>query len=140
MNVIEEILNTLEISEIKERLSQNRKEIKLISKHLYNLESSKKDLTLKLKFVENQLKSKIAEETVPGSGKKKFSSEGLREAEFIVQSAEDTEISSLRDDINNTYKDIQDKKIELEVNLKYYEELILDYRLAIELVGVLKKG
>lgn len=135
---IEEVFQLLEIPQIKLRLKESRNKINELSQEIYDCEATKRDKELKLKFKETSLETEISNDAQPGSGKRKFSNDSMRKAEFIVRSAEDHEISTLRDDVSQFLKLIYTKKTQLEIELKYYEELILDYKLAITLANHLK--
>lgn len=133
---IEEIFKTLEIPQIKGKLNQSRQKLERLSIEIYDLESTKRDKELKLKFRETDLEVEIFHEIE--NGKRKFTNDGLRKAEFIIRSSEDAEINTLRDDILSFIRILSKKKLDLDVESKYYEELLLDYKLAISLVNHLK--
>ena len=132
---IQEIIETLEITDIKKRLSKCRSELTDTNQKLLKNEQKKREKYNLLRFRETQLKMGISNEVVVGTKNKKYPNADAREAEFIVQSAEDPDISALRDDLNQINEIIFNLKNDFEIQSKYYEELVLDYKLAIAIAN-----
>ena len=88
-------------------------DIKVIQLDLLDLTERSLEISDKINQIESSIQAEINSEA-DSAGKKIYTNDVLRRAEFIERSANDNELSFVKVDFQSIQRDISEKKIELE--------------------------